>query len=433
MQYENIKNLDLNSSQIVFYLILIAILITLSALISASEVSFFSIKKNDLNKIKNSKDKNLILKIISEPEKLLSTILISNNFVNVFIVIISSILIDKIYFLNSSFKIFFEIIVITSFIVLFGEVIPKIYASNNYIKFSVFISNFINSIKFILTPVNNILYKIRTKMNINDENKMIDEKELNEAIKIIESNTPIEFKKENEILNSIMKNSKNEVKQIMTPRINIKALNKNEDFKNVLNFIIEHKYSRIPVYEENLDKINGILYIKDIINYLNENEDFDWVTLIRKPFFIPENKKITDLLNDFREKKIHLAIVVDEYGLNIGIVTLEDVIEEIVGEISDEFDEENEEKLYSKINETEYLFKGKIPINDFIKAIKIKEVNSNILNTEAETLAGFILENSGKLPKKNEKIFIDNIIFKIIDVDIKKINEIKVSILNDEK
>lgn len=415
------------------FIVLIALLIS-SALISGTEVAFFSLSQTDLNELSNDgKDENIIVKLLERPRRLLATILITNNFINILIVLLFASLADTIfgdfdYQLNLHFffvpvRFLIEVILVTFLILLFGEVLPKVYASRNAMPFSKKMSKFIHVINILLTPFSTPLISLTkfVEKKLGSRNTNFSVETLSQALELTSDGATT--KDEQKILEGIVNFGNTETVQIMKPRIDLFALSDTETYENVLTKILENGYSRNPVYKENIDNIVGVLYAKDLLAHLNK-KDFKWQNLVREAFFVPENKKLDDLLDNFRARKNHLAIVVDEYGGTSGIVTLEDVIEEIVGDINDEFDDDD--LAYSKIDENNYIFEGKTSIKDFCRVLD--DEDEEIFEQEkgeSETIAGFILEISGKFPKKGEKINFKNYTFTIEALDKKRIKQIK--------
>lgn len=416
--------------EFLFGIIVILILLACSAFISGSEVALFSLSQKDIDDISN-KDYNcgtLISRLLEKPKKLLATILVANNFVNIAIVIIFSSFSGRLFngIESSVLRFVLEVIVVTFFILLFGEVLPKIYANRNNIYFAKKIAIPISFLNNVLSPIsvpmrNGILF-IEKKLNVQKGNFSVNQ--LSQALELTSQNDTTDG--EQKILEGIVTFGNTEVRQVMSPRIDVFALNIEETFTQIIPKIIEKGYSRIPVYKENIDQIEGILFVKDLIPHI-DSEDFEWTKLLRQPFFVPENKKLDDLLKDFQGMKSHLAVVVDEYGGTSGIISLEDVLEEIVGDISDEFDDED--LIYSQIDDKNFLFEGKISLKDFYRIIEVNENEFESKKGEAETLAGFLLELSGNFPKKRQKITFHNLIFTIENVDKRRIKQIKVTLL----
>lgn len=405
-----------------------------SALISGTEVAFFSLSQTDLNELSNeSKGANVIVTLLERPRKLLATILITNNFINILIVLLFASLAEtlfggfdyelNLYLFVVPIRFLIEIVLVTFLILLFGEVLPKVYASRNALRFSKSMCKFIQGINVILTPFTLPLIALTKfiEKKLGNKNSNFSVETLSQALELTSEGATT--KDEQKILEGIVNFGNTETVQIMKPRIDIFALSDDEDYEVVLNKILENGYSRNPVYKENIDNIIGVLYAKDLLAHLNK-KNFKWQSLLREAFFVPENKKLDDLLDDFRDRKNHLAIVVDEYGGTSGLVTLEDVIEEIVGDINDEFDDDDLQ--YSKIDKNNYIFEGKTTIKDFCKVLD--DEDEEIFEEEkgeSETLAGFILEISGKFPKKGEKINFKNYTFTIEALDKKRIKQVK--------
>jgi gliding motility-associated protein GldE len=418
------------------YLAIIAFLLLISALMSGSESAFFSLKPTDNDDLKKTNDKQskLIQNLLARPKELLATILITNNFVNVGVVILSTFVLDDIFPAKPGTELqrfLIEVVGITFLILLTGEVLPKVYASKNALSVVRFMANPltllgkmppVSWIKFGLVHGSFFIQKL------SNGGAKVNTDELEQALALTREDSTSE--EDHKILEGIVKFGKTEACQIMTPRIEVDAIDNTLNFKEVLDFILESGYSRIPIFEVSQDNVIGILYIKDLLQSLNQDENFDWRIEIRKPYFIPENKRINDLLQDFRSMKMHMAIVVDEYGGASGIVTLEDILEEIVGDITDEFDDN--EVVYSKIDETTYLFEGRTSLNDFYKIVECNEELFESLKGEAETIGGLIIEQSGRILRNNEFIIIENYKLIVESSDKKRIKTVKIKILNHE-
>lgn len=412
-------------SILIFFLLLV-----LSALISGAEVAFFSLSKTDIDKASESKSniKKTVVSLLLDPQKLLATILISNNFINILIVLIFAYIGESVFsrITSSVLKFTIEVVLVTFLILLFGEVLPKIYATRNSLKFASFMAyplKILNSLLSVISsPLMSLTNIIENRLGKKQSNLSVEK--LSQALGLTSNEATT--KDEQKILEGIVNFGNTETSQIMIPRIDIFALSTDESYDKVIAKIVKKGFSRNPVYKENIDEIIGVLYAKDLLPYLNE-ENFKWQKLIREPYFVPENKKLDDLLKEFQEKKNHLAIVVDEYGGTSGIVTLEDVIEEIVGDISDEFDDDD--LSYSKLDADNYLFEGKTNLKDFYKILEIDNPELFDKNKgESETVAGFILEICGKFPKKNEIIKFAHYSFKIELMNEKRIKQVKVTI-----
>ncbi|WP_435253885.1 gliding motility-associated protein GldE [Tenacibaculum sp. A30] len=417
-------------------LLLLLLLLICSALVSGTEVAFFSISQTELDELSsNSKDENTVVKLLNDPKKLLGTILITNNFINILIVLlfanIGKVLFTGLdyeldfYFFNVSVLFLIEIVLITFLILLFGEVLPKVYASRKSLQFAEMMAKPIQVLNTLLTPLSFPLIKLTSVIEnrLGNKNNNLSVERLSQALELTSDDATT--KEEQKILEGIVSFGNTETVQIMKPRTDVCAISEDASYEEVLQMILKNGYSRNPVYRENMDTIVGVLYAKDLLEHLNK-KTFKWQNLLREAFFVPENKKLDDLLIEFQEKKKHLAIVVDEYGGTSGIVTLEDVIEEIVGDINDEFDDED--LIYSKLDENNYIFEGKITIKDFCRVLDDEdEEKFEEAKGESETLAGFILEVSGKFPKKGEKINFSNYTFTIEALAKKRIKQVKVT------
>jgi putative hemolysin len=418
----------LDTNLIVGFAAIIALLFC-SAMVSGAEVALFSLSQKDVDDTLQehpSKGK-IISKLLEKPKKLLATLLVANNFLNIGVVILF-LFIGKNLFsaINSAFlKFTIEVIIVTFLILLFGEVLPKVYASRNNIKFAKWVAYPVAVLDKLLSPISLPMRKVtiylHNKLGKQKTNFSVDQ--LSQALELTDSDES--SSEEQKILEGIVTFGNTDAKQVMSPRMDIFALEIEESFATIYSKIIEKGFSRIPVYRDNIDQIEGVLFVKDLLRHIDKDE-FDWKTLIREPFFIPENKKIDNLLKDFQNMKSHLAIVVDEYGGTSGIVSLEDIIEEIVGDISDEFDGDNSN--FSKIDDKNYVFEGKTNLKDFYRIIDVNEEIFETAKGEAETLAGFILEVLGNFPKKDQKIAFENCTFTIEVVDKKRVKQIKVTI-----
>ncbi|HBK71278.1 MAG TPA: gliding motility-associated protein GldE [Flavobacteriaceae bacterium] len=414
---------------IVGLLILFALLLT-SAMISGSEVAFFSLSKTQLNEDNQSKKTVLVIQQLDRPKKLLATILIINNFINILIVLLFAYLGQFIFsgIESTALRFTLEVVLVTFLILLFGEVLPKVYANRNALKFASLMVFPIKILNVILSPLSIPLLKLTSivERRLGTKNSDFSVETLSQALDLTSEEATT--KEEQKILQGIVTFGNTETVHVMCPRTDVFAIPESDEFSDVVKKIIKNGHSRIPVYKENIDTIIGVLYSKDLLPHLNK-KTFKWEKVLREPFFIPENKKLDDLLKEFQEMKNHLAIVVDEYGGTSGIVTLEDVIEEIVGDISDEFDDDD--LSYSKLDDNNYVFDGKIALKDFYKAIKVEDSIFEDHKGEAETLAGFILEINQNFPKRNDIILFKDYTFKIEVLDKKRIKQIKVTIPNE--
>lgn len=413
---------------------LIIILLFCSALISGTEVAFFSLTPSDFetNEEKELDRKlDIVERLLGNPKKLLATILVSNNFINIAIVLLFDSINDSLFssvtddFYGVSVKFILEVGVVTFLILFFGEILPKIYASRNKVSFAAFMAQPINFLDTILTPISSPMRSATLYLHSRFGKKKgnFNVEQLSQALELSNQDTTDE---EQKILHGIVTFGNTDTKQVMQNRMDIFALNEDLPFKDILPEIVKHGYSRIPVYKDSIDNITGILYVKDLIPY-TERKQLDWKALLREAYFVPENKKLDDLLNDFKEMKTHLAIVVDEYGGTSGLISMEDIIEEIVGEISDEFDDDD--LIFSKLDDKNYVFEGKTALKDFYKVIELEDPEIfEDAKGEAETIAGFLLEISQGFPKKNEILRFHNYAFKVEAFEGKRIKQIKLTI-----
>ena len=411
-------------------IILFFLLLLCSALISGSEVALFSLSKSDIDKELEEKSSSIeiVSELLQNPQKLLATILVANNFINIAVVILFAYLGDKIFnAINPTWlKFIIEVGVVTFLILLFGEILPKLYASRNKVKFSKLMAIPLKVLDKLFSPISlpmqGLTKAINNRLSGQKSNFSVDH--LSQALELTsEEDTTRE---EHKILQGIVSFGNTDTKQVMRPRIDLFALENTMKFSEIIPEIIKKGYSRIPVFKDNVDHVIGILYVKDLLPYIN-NKEFNWTSLLRQPYFVPENKKLDDLMVEFQEKKVHLAVVVDEYGGTSGIVSLEDVIEEIVGDISDEFDDDD--LIYSKLDDDNFVLEGKTNLKDFYRIIKLDDEELfESHKGESETIAGFVLEISGNFPRMNSKIKFENYVFKIESIDNKRIKRIKVTI-----
>jgi len=415
-------------------LVIIGVLLVVSAAMSASEVALFSLSPTHLRDIqeRGGSQGKLVLDLLSKPRRLLATILIANNFVNVGIVILSTVAVADIFDLTqmTAWTVFaIQVIAVTFVLLLVGEVVPKVYAASNPVSVAQFLSGPIWVMRFLFKPISETLvrsttfiekrYKQRSSQNISVD-------ALGHALDLTnDSSTSAE---EQRILRGIVKFGNFEVRQVMRPRTEMIAFNKDTDFTKLLGVIVEAGFSRVPVFDTTPDRVIGILYIKDLVPHMDKAE-FDWHTILREPYFVPEGKKLDDLLKEFQKEKVHLAVVVDEYGGTSGIITLEDVIEEIVGDITDEYDDED--LLYSKLDDNTWVFEGKTALTDLYRVLGIDGELFEENKGDSGTLGGFVLELTGRIPKKGERIELRNFSFVIEGSDNKRVRRVKV-IMRDE-
>lgn len=412
-------------------IILLAFLLICSALISGAEVAFFSLTPSVIEEQKEAYPKKIlkIENLLKKPKRLLATILVANNFINIGMVLLFASLGDLIFgdVVNEFVRLFIEIGLITFIILLFGEILPKIYANKNSMIFSRFMVGIIYFLDrkllfFITYPMSSVTLFL--ERNFGQKSNTFSVNTLSQALEFTEQKDTT--KQEDQILQGIINFGATDTKQVMCPRIDVFALDKEMTFEEILPLIIEKGFSRIPVYKDKMDQIDGILYVKDLMPNIS-TPNFKWQDLLREPYYVPENKKLDDLLNEFKVKKMHMAVVVDEYGGTSGIVTLEDLIEEIVGDISDEFDEEELE--FSRLDAKNFIINAKVSLKDFYRIIDLEDFEGfEKAKGEAETLAGFILEIAQQLPVFGQKIEFENILFKVELVDKKRIKQIKVTL-----
>ncbi len=419
--------------------LILVLLLFCSAMVSGAEVAFFGLSPTDVNEIEENKSAigTIVVKLLDRPKKLLATILIVNNALNIGIVLLFNVIgdtlfssIDYVLFDFVSVRFLLEVVVATFLILMFGEILPKIYASRNRIGFSHFMAYPLKVLDFLFSPLSlpmrsgtiflyNKLGKEKSSLNVDY---------LSQALKLTSDGDTT--KQEQKILEGIVSFGNTDTKQVMRPRIDIFALEEEMKFPEVIQEIKMHGHSRIPVFSKNMDNVLGILYVKDLLPHI-DRKTFNWMSLIREPYFVPENKKLDDLLLEFQEKKNHLAVVVDEYGGTSGIVTLEDIIEEIVGDISDEFDDED--LIFSKLDDFNYVFEGKTALKDFYRVVKIEnEEDFEEQKGESETIAGFVLEIAGSFPKKGEKIVFKKYQFLVENLDKKRLKQIKVTLPHEQ-
>ncbi len=406
-------------------LALLVILLAGSALMSASEVAYFSFRPEDIEHFKTNKNKQskTAINLYNNPERLLSTVLVANNTINIAIVLLSAYLSTKMFDFSSEPVIGFLInaVVITFLLLFFGEIMPKVYASRNHIKVALAMAYPLRFMESLFAPVTSLLMLSSSfvKKRTGTRRSNISMNDLSDALEL----TSDDFNEDERILKGIVNFGNINVSAIMCPRIDVTAIDIKSAFDKIVNELISSGFSRIPVYSGSFDNVKGILYAKDVLPYGNNPANFKWQTLLRPPYFVPETKKINEFLKEFQTKKIHVAVVIDEYGGTSGIVTLEDILEEIVGEITDESDEDQE--LYRKLDNNKYSFEGKILLNDFYKILDIEEDIFEEVRGESETLAGLILELTGEIPVAGQSVNFGKFVFKINSADRRRIKEIR--------
>ena len=419
------------SAGVIVALVLTCALLFCSGFVSASEIAFFSLTPSDLNDIEqeNHSSDRIINKLLGKSQKLLATILISNNFVNITITVLGNYaMLEMLNFGGIVWLEFLFISVLLTFLLLlFGEIMPKFYSSLNPLRFCRFCAPVINVLTYVFSPLSSLLVRSTRLVDRlhKKQNHNLSVDELEQALELTDKT---ELTDEQELLEGIIRFGDETAKDVMTSRLDMVALNIRDSYKKVLNCVAENVYSRIPVYAGTVDNIKGILYIKDLLPHLAKGDGFRWQTLIRPAFFVPETKQIDELLRDFQATKIHIAIVVDEFGGTLGLVTLEDVIEEIVGEINDEYDEV--ERLYTKINSNTYLFEGKTMLTDFHKALDLDDEIFEEFSGDADSLAGLLLELKGDFPELRESIDYQHLTFEVMEMDERRIMKVKVIVHN---
>ena len=409
--------------------VLACVLLIFSGYASGSEIAFFSLSPNDLNDLdeeKNDCDRK-IKALREESERTLATILITNNLVNVTIIMLANYFIAHVIDFGMAYWLEFVVITVllTFLLLLFGEIMPKVYASQHALSFCRFSAPGIVVLRKLFYPLASILLRsgMLAEKVVQKENHVLSVDDLEQALELTDEN---ELKEEKNMLEGIVRFGDETAKEVMTSRQDVVDLDFRTSFADVLKCVVENNYSRIPVYQGSIDNIRGILYIKDLLPHLSKPSNFRWQSLIRPPYFVPETKKIDDLLRDFQENKVHIAIVVDEFGGTSGIITLEDILEEIVGEINDEYDEE--EKPYTRINANTYVFEGKTLLSDFFKILDLDDETFEEVQGDADSLAGLLLEIKGDFPELHERIDFQNFTFEVTELDGHRISKIKVII-----
>jgi len=413
---------------VVIAAILAALLLWVSGFASGSEIAFFSLSPNDISEIeeeRTSADQSIKM-LREESERTLATILIANNFVNVTIIMLCNYVFASLVHFNVAWLEFLSITVILTFLLLlFGEIMPKVYSRQDPLRFCRQVAGGLLFMRRLFWPFASILLRsgILAEKVVQKDNHVLSVDDLEQALELTDKN---EIKEEQQMLQGIIRFGDETAKEVMTSRQDIVDLDMKCSYSDVLKCIVENNYSRIPVYQDNTDNIRGILYIKDLLPHLSKPANFRWQSLIRPPYFVPETKKIDDLLREFQNNKVHIAIVVDEFGGTSGLITLEDILEEIVGEINDEFDEE--EKIYSKLNYNTYVFEGKTLLSDFCKILNIDDEEFKDIEGDADSLAGLLLELKGDFPSIHEKFDYKNYTFEIMAMEGRRISRIKITV-----
>ena len=420
-----------NASTYVLIGAILIILLLLSALLAGSEVAFFSLNAEQRASLRESEgaSEKAVSHLLERPQQLLATLLIAINFVNIIFITLANYLTELVLgpqSMGTLLVTLFLLFGVTFIITFFGELIPKVWAQQNNLNFARYTASLIHFFTFIFSPLSKVLLGLSSliEKKIKRKSYTLTTHELNQALEITTDENTSEMEKD--ILRGILNFGNTSVKSVMKARRDIMALDTEMDFHELMDKVNKNGYSRIPVYTETIDKIEGILYIKDLLKDIDQDENFDWVSLLHQPFFVPENKKIDDLLYDFQEKRVHMAIVVNEYGETEGLVTMEDIIEEILGEINDEFDDE--EVDYKKLDEHNYIFEAKTSLNDFSKIFDVDVSHFEDKKGESETLGGFLIELFGRIPNANEEMIFEPFIFKVQSVDTRRIKKIKATL-----
>ena len=418
------ENIDILN--VVILGIISLVLLMLSAMASGSEVAFFSLKRADIADLESRSDASSrrVIDLLDNPDRLLATILVTNNMINICLVIVTTQIIDALFIFTGIWDFIFKTIVVTFLLLLFGEIMPKVFTQGNPVRMARFFSLPLKVFRWLVYPLAFIL--VRTSRHVSrlaTKNAEISIEELADAVDLTETGS----EEEQKMLSGIVNFGQTEVVEIMHSRVDITGLEFDSEYNEVRRTIVETGYSRIPVYGDDLDDVRGVLYVKDLLPYLSEGNDFEWQKLLRKPYFVPEHMMIDDLLKKFQKKKIHIAIVVDEYGATQGLVSLEDILEEVVGEITDESDEE-ENELYEKIGERTWIFDAKIHIGEFLRAIDFEEDAFADVEGHAETLAGLMMELKRDLPRRGDELQSHGVKFFIATMDGRRVDKIKVEV-----
>lgn len=418
------ENIDILN--VVILGIISLVLLMLSAMASGSEVAFFSLKRADIADLESRSDASSrrVIDLLDNPDRLLATILVTNNMVNICLVIVTTQIIDALFIFTGIWDFIFKTIVVTFLLLLFGEIMPKVFTQGNPVRMARFFSLPLKVFRWLVYPLAFILVRTSRRVSrLATKNAEISIEELADAVDLTETGS----EEEQKMLSGIVNFGQTEVVEIMHSRVDITGLEFEADYNEVRRTIVETGYSRIPVYGDDLDDVRGVLYVKDLLPYLSEGNDFEWQKLLRKPYFVPEHMMIDDLLKKFQKKKIHIAIVVDEYGATQGLVSLEDILEEVVGEITDESDEE-ENELYEKIGERTWIFDAKIHIGEFLRAIDFEEDAFADVEGHAETLAGLMMELKRDLPRRGDELQSHGVKFFIATMDGRRVDKIKVEV-----
>ncbi len=419
-------NPSIDIANVVVLGIVAIVLLLLSAMASGSEVAFFSLTRSDLEELESRSDvaAKRVLELLSNRDRLLATILVANNMVNICLVIVVTQLVGAIFEMSGVWEFVFNTVVITFLLLLFGEIMPKVFSQTKPVKMSVLLSLPLKILRWLLYPLAFILIRTSSRVSrLATRSAEISIEELADAVDLTETGS----EEEQKMLSGIVAFGQTEVVEIMHSRVDITGLEYDASYDEVRKVIVETGYSRIPVYGDDLDDVRGVLYVKDLLPYIGESQDFEWTKLLRKPYFVHEHMMIDDLLKKFQKKKIHIAIVVDEYGATQGLISLEDILEEVVGEITDESDDD-EELLYEKIGERTYIFDAKIHIGEFVRAIGYDEDAFSDVEGHAETLAGLMMELKRDLPRRGDELQSHGVKFFIATMEGRRVDKIKVEV-----
>ena len=419
-------NPSIDIANVVVLGIVAIVLLLLSAMASGSEVAFFSLTRSDLEELESRSDvaAKRVLELLSNRDRLLATILVANNMVNICLVIVVTQLVSAIFEMSGVWEFVFNTVIITFLLLLFGEIMPKVFSQTKPVKMSVLLSLPLKILRWLLYPLAFILIRTSSRVSrLATRSAEISIEELADAVDLTETGS----EEEQKMLSGIVAFGQTEVVEIMHSRVDITGLEYDASYDEVRKVIVETGYSRIPVYGDDLDDVRGVLYVKDLLPYIGESQDFEWTKLLRKPYFVHEHMMIDDLLKKFQKKKIHIAIVVDEYGATQGLISLEDILEEVVGEITDESDDD-EELLYEKIGERTYIFDAKIHIGEFVRAIGYDEDAFSDVEGHAETLAGLMMELKRDLPRRGDELQSHGVKFFIATMEGRRVDKIKVEV-----
>jgi len=417
---------SLDVANIVILALLSILLLLFSAMASGSEVAFFSLTHSDIDELEERDDASSrrVLNLLDNPDRLLATILVTNNMVNICLVIVVTQLVDQIFLFSGVWEFIFNTIIITFLLLLFGEIMPKVMAQTKPVKMTLLLSLPLTILRWLVYPLAFILIRTSSRVSrLATKNAEISIEELADAVDLTETGS----EEEQKMLSGIVAFGQTEVVEIMHSRVDITGIEYEATYDQVRKVIVDTGYSRIPVYGDDLDDVKGVLYVKDLLLHIGKGNDFEWQTLLRKPYFVHEHMMIDDLLKEFQKKKIHIAIVVDEYGATQGLVSLEDILEEVVGEITDESDDD-EDKLYEKIGENTYIFDAKIHIGEFVRAIGYDEDAFADVEGHAETLAGLMMELKRDLPRRGDELQSHGVKFFIATMDGRRVDKIKVEV-----